>query len=161
MKEWFKYEFGYVNIDSEYLYLTNTGNWSEISSLNEKAKRIANKNDNKSSRILFFLIVIACFFGFLLYKNILSGKVSLTLIFLTVFGGYKLYEYMKTEIGWKFKIPIKKITEIKTNDRNIELVFLNGENISDFHKLNRIDEKGIDIINKLKNTLHNRVDGSD
>ena len=38
MKHWFKYEFGYVNIDSEYLYFTNTGNWSEVQEIKEKSK---------------------------------------------------------------------------------------------------------------------------
>lgn len=86
MKEWFKYEFGYVNIDSENLYLTNSGNWSETRDLPEKTKQASNKNDNKSSSILGFIIVTIGLLTFLIMKNFINGKVGLTLILLTLGG---------------------------------------------------------------------------
>ena len=105
MKEWFKYEFGYVNIDSENLFLTNSGNWSETINLDEKTKKINAKNDTKSSSIIGFIIIVFGIFAYLIYKSFISGGVGLTLLLLTIGGGYKLYQYLKTEIGAKFKIP--------------------------------------------------------
>ena len=150
MKEWFKYEFGYVNIDSENLYLTNSGNWSETKNLSEKTEKISKKNDTKSSSILGFLIIVFLIFVFMIYKNMVSGKVGLTLIGTTVVGGYKLYEYLKTEIGAKFKIPLSKISEIKITEHNAEIFFLDSEGNKDNYKLIRVDEKGFGILESLK-----------
>lgn len=149
MKEWFKYEFGYVNIDSENLYLTNSGNWSETKDLGEKTQEVANKNDNKSSLILGFIIVVLGLLTFSIIKNLISGKVGITLLLIAVVGGYKLYEYMKSEIGAKFKIPLTKISEIKENGTTIEIIFINGEEKMDSYKLHRVEEKGIKIVTAL------------
>lgn len=43
MKHFFKYKFGYINIDEETLYLTKTGNWQEV-------KDIVARNDNKEGK---------------------------------------------------------------------------------------------------------------
>ena len=78
MKEWFKYEFGYVNVDSENLFLTNSGNWGETISLTEKTKKTANQN----SSIIGFIIVVFCIFAFMIYKNFINGKSGFGLIFI-------------------------------------------------------------------------------
>jgi hypothetical protein len=71
-------------------------------------------------------------------------------VILIVFGGYSLYEYLKTEIGAKFKIPLDKIVEIKEQENSIEINFINGEGDNDTYKLEKIDEKGIAIIKSMK-----------
>ena len=138
-----------MNIDSEYLYLTNTGNWSETKTLMERTKKVADQNDNKSSLTIGFIIVMLCILGYLNFKSILSGKVAITLIVITVLGGYKLYEYLKTEIGAKFKIPLDKISEIIVNDKSIEILFINGEGKNDSYKLHRVEGKGVAVMNSL------------
>jgi hypothetical protein len=151
MKEWFKYEFGYVNIDSENLFLTNSGNWSETKNLTEKTKKVSDKNDNKSSSIIGFIIIVFCVFSFMIYKSIISGKIGLTLIILTIGGGYKFYQYLKTEIGARFKIPLKKITEINILEKSVEIKFFDGEGLKANYLLNNIDEKGKSIMNTVNN----------
>ena len=151
MKEWFKYEFGYVNIDSENLFLTNSGNWSETKNLTEKTKKVSDKNDNKSSSIIGFIIIVFCVFAFMIYKSFISGKIGLTLIFITIGGGYKFYQYLKTEIGAKFRIPLEKITEINVLEKSVEIKFFDGEGLKVNYILNNIDEKGKNIMNTVKN----------
>ena len=150
MKEWFTYEFGYVNIDSENLYLTNSGNWSETNDLMEKTKQVASKNDTRSSSILGFIILIVGLLAFLVVKNLISGKVGLTLLVVAIAGGYKLYDYLRSEIGAKFKIPLTKISEIRENGSSIEIIFTNGEGNVDSYKLLRVEEKGIMIMGSLE-----------
>ena len=75
---------------------------------------------------------------------------SIGLILLIAIGGYQLYNYLRTEIGAKFKIPLKKITDIKEIEKTIEISFTNGEGNSDNYTLSGIEEKGILIMNKLK-----------
>ncbi len=59
MKKWFKYRFGYVNIDDENFYLTNSGNWSETIDMNEKTKKTEKKGSLKKFRINVYLYVVA------------------------------------------------------------------------------------------------------
>lgn len=51
MKKWFKYEYGFVNIDEDYIYLTNTGNWSDTKDLQELSPT------HKSSKIILLFSV--------------------------------------------------------------------------------------------------------
>jgi hypothetical protein len=150
MRDWFKYEYGYVNLDSENLYLTNTGNWTETENLQEKVKTNAQKDQRRRSLMIAFVILVFCFFAFLLFKNFESGKMNYALIALVVLGGYKLYDYLRTDLGAKFMIPLKKIIEIKEIEKNIEIVFTNGEGNLDTHVLRDVDEKGISLLKALK-----------
>ena len=151
MKEWFKYEYGYVNVDSKNLFLTNSGNWSETKKLTEKTKNISKKNDRKSSSINGFIIFVFSLFAFMIYKNFINGKLGLALIFFTIGGGYKFYQYLKTEIGAKFKIPLEKIIELNILEKSAEIKFIDGEGLAENYLLNNIDEKGKKIMYSLKN----------
>jgi len=153
MKEWFKYEFGYVNIDDENLYFTSSGNWSETIDLNEKTKKGDAKNNSRSFSIIGFIVVAICLFGFLIFKSILSGRVGFTLIVITLAGSYKLYEYLKTEIGPKFRVPLDKISEIRAEEKNIEIIFENGEGMNDSYKIYKIEQKGFAIMLSLKDII--------
>ncbi len=149
MKQWFKYEFGFVNLDSENFYLTNSGNWSETENLKEKTKAIVRKNRYKSVKVIGFIVIVFCFLAFLIFKNMISGKFAISLLILTVFGGYKFYEYIKTEIGSQFKIPLEKISGIKKDEDSIEIIFENGEGDLDSYILRKIEIKGLLIIDSL------------
>lgn len=153
MQEWFKYEYGYVNIDDEYLYLTNSGNWSETFNLQEKSRVVNNRNENKSAWMIGFLVVVFAFFAFLILMTGANGKISFTLLFLTIGGGYKMYEYMKRGIGAKFKIPLPKISEIRMTDDLAEIAFTDGEGNSEVYKLLKVDEKGRGILQSLNDNL--------
>lgn len=148
MKEWFKYEFGYVNIDSENLFLTNTGNWSETKELVEKTAKGNSKGDKSNSAIVF-LALIGCVFGFMIFKGMMNQKLGIGLIVALVGIGYKVYNYMKTDIGSTFKIPLNKITAINFIDGKTEILFQNGDNNPDRYVLQNIDENAIRLLGTL------------
>jgi hypothetical protein len=154
MKEWFKYEYGFVNIDDKYLYLTSSGNWSETAALQEKTSRSATKAGGKRISVIIFLVVmislliILAFTGFA--KSIADGKFRLGMFVLLIGGGYKLYEYLKTEIGARFKIPLDKITGVRSEEDQLEIFFLNGDGVHDCYKLPRVEEKGKEIMQMIK-----------
>jgi phage-related protein len=60
-----------------------------------------------------------------------------------------VYNYLKTEIGPSFKIPLAKITDITIEDTTVELLFLNNENTIEFHKLKKVDQTGIDVLKSI------------
>lgn len=144
MKEWFKHEFGYVNVDAENLYLTNSGNWSDTKKLNEKTK---NNKTKKRSSIIGFLILVFCLFLFMIYKSTAIDTIGVTLFIMAL--GYKLYLYLKFEIGPQFKIPIAKISEVKIDDKSVEIYFLDGDGVYSSFVLEKVEEKGKNILNSL------------
>ncbi len=111
MKDWFKYEFGFVNIDSDNLYFTNTGNWSETKGLKEKG--VQKSNRGRKIRIQLFLLGSAIGLGALLFNNVVAENLSIVMVIGSAFTFYSLYNYMKTEIGHKFKLPISKVINVK------------------------------------------------
>jgi hypothetical protein len=151
MKEWFKYEFGYVNVDAHNLYLTNTGNWSETIHLKEKASAVSVTNSSKNTYIIVYIALALVTFAFLFFKNMLSAKPSLLLVAITVGGGYKLYQYMKREIGAKFKIPVEKIQEIRLEENNAVIIFITETGDADRYNLVKVEKKGLEILQTLNN----------
>ena len=75
MKEWFKYEYVYVNIDTESIYFTNSGNWSETKNLKEKG--VQKSNTQRKVRIQEFLFVFLILFVILFFKNFHHSNTSL------------------------------------------------------------------------------------
>ncbi len=149
MKNWFKYEFGYVNIDDENIYFTNTGNWSEISGLTEKTKKVSRKNKLRETRILLFLIPCLILFFCLFTCNLLSSRTSLLLMVGLPTLAYFLYNYLKTETGSKYALPVSKLISIESDQKDITIHFMNGENKKDSELLTNVEQKGFDLLNTL------------
>jgi hypothetical protein len=149
MKDWFKYEFGYVNIDDENIYLTNSGNWSETFEIQEKTKLVDAKNNSKSKSLYLYVIAVVMLFGILLYFNMVGGGASIGLVVLIIAGGLGAKKYMQNEFGSRFKIPKSKILEIKFDQNNVELLFTNGDSENDSYLLEKVDKKGVFIFKSL------------
>ena len=147
MKTWFKYEYGFVNIDSINLYFTNSGNWSEAKELEEKGKQ--KSTIFRKFKIKLFLITCVILFTSLFYLNLLSGKISLFLIVGLAAGMYFIYNYMKTELGAKFKLPISKVKSIEIVESNVTIKFFDAnEEISEIY-LEKVEEKGLSTLEDL------------
>ncbi len=149
MKDWFKYKYGFVNIDSENIYFTNSGNWSEVDGLEEKILKTKLASMGRKAKILVFLVLVGILFTFLVTKNISSGRFSLLLIIGLPVLAYYAYEYLKVEMGSKYLIPLINLTKIEIEERSIHIYFLNGNNKEDYEMLEGVDEKGILLIADL------------
>lgn len=150
MEHWFKYEFGYVNIDDDYLYLTNSGNWRETQKLKEKTKQIAEIKNQYGIAVVMFTVLIIGVIMVLMSMNILT-KMYTTMLVLVTFGiGYRVY--LKTELGvLPFKIPHEKIKNIDFKKNNITIMFVNGEGDEDWQHLVGVEAKGLEIMGDLDN----------
>jgi hypothetical protein len=149
-RAWFKYEYGFVNIDSKNLYLTRTGNWSEIPDLTEKAQL---KYSIMPKLIKGFLFIVLFISGLLMLNKLSDFGISLLSILSAlgaVGGGYTLYEYLKRETGYKFLIPLYKIRSIEYSGINVTIVFKNKENREESIHLEKVELKGILILKKIE-----------
>ena len=127
MREFFKYQYGYVNVDDKNIYFTNGGNWTEVTKLTERTQK--NKTNNKWRRnrmqAMYALILLAVFIFFL--SRLVTSEPSAAMFIeipLVVFG---IYKYFQTELGPTFLIPRNKIKSIKKEDENLSISFLNGD----------------------------------
>ncbi|WP_420571252.1 hypothetical protein [Kordia sp.] len=147
MKEWFKYKYGFVNVDAENLYFTNTGNWSEIEGLEEKG--IQKQNTFRQFRmkfIPFILIVIAVFLFIFQFEH---TKIKFSLIFGILVLAFTAYKYLKREIGEKFTLPISKIENIILRGETATVTFRDGEGKSTEQLVENLDQKGISLLEEL------------
>ncbi len=145
MKEYFKYANGFVNLNNENLFLTNSGNWSETLNLLEKSPKSIRKNNFKSYKIYIYLFIVVCLIVLVLTKA-KSGSIPFGLILL----GLGTYSYLKRETGKQYKIPISKIKSIIINENEVTIFFYNSNGIEDFEILAKVDNKGLDILSHFK-----------
>lgn len=144
MKEYFKYAKGFVNINDENLFLTNSGNWSETHELLEKSSKSIRQNNFKGFRIYIFLFAVACLIVLILSKS-KSGSIPFGIILL----GLGAFAYMKRETGKRYKIPISKIISVTIIENSAKIIFLNENNNEDFEEIYGIDAKGLGVLEEL------------
>jgi len=148
MKEYFKYDNGFVNINDENLFLTNSGNWSETHDLLEKSPKSIRKNDLKSFKMYSFPFVIICISLFMITK---SENVFFPLTFAGL--GFAAFFYLKREIGKRYKIPISKIISFDVSNDKVKILFRNANDIDDFEEIFKVDTKGLAIFEELSRQL--------
>jgi hypothetical protein len=148
MKEFFKYDNGYVNINDENLFLTNSGNWSEIVKIEEKSTKTIRQNNFKGFKIYLFLFIIFCLFLVFISK---SKGFILPFGFLVI--GFAAFVYMRKETGNKYKIPISKITAIRVLGNEVKISFLNSNNEEDFETIHKVENKGLHVLAQLIQTV--------
>lgn len=156
MKDWFKYKYGYVNLDLENIYFTNSGNWSETFLLTENSKLKNKENKSKRNWMWFFVIVSLSLLSFSILNNLYNLRIGIWVIIIP-YAMYYIYENFKRETGDSFKIPLKKISEIKIEDQSIIFSFVNGDGIGDEFKIEDVEDKGIVLISALRNNLNSQV----
>ncbi|GAA4081081.1 hypothetical protein GCM10022389_28970 [Flavobacterium cheonanense] len=148
MKEYFKYANGYVNINDENLFLTNSGNWSETHDLLEKSPKSIRKNDLKSLKIYNLHFIIVCI-GLLMYSKL--DNVFIPFAFSgSCFGAYL---HLIRETGKCYKIPISKIISFDVSNDKVKILFRNANNIDDFEAIFKVDTKGLAILEEFSRQL--------
>lgn len=148
MKEYFKYANGYVNINDENLFLTNSGNWSETHDLLEKSPKSIRKNDLKSLKIYSLPFIIVCI-GLLMYSKL--DNVFIPFAFSgSCFGAYL---YLIRETGKCYKIPISKIISFDVSNDKVKILFRNANGIDDFEEIFKVEPRGLAIFEELSRQL--------
>ena len=142
-KNWFSYEFGYVNLDAGNLYLTNSGNWSETVNLDERSRQTSHKPSFRIRGMKLYFILCLAGIGFLLLRSLINDGRGIKLVFLACAGVFFLYRYLRTEMGPRFRIPLNKITSIEISGNNIRIAFLDKEGGTDHINLKNVDKKGL------------------
>lgn len=150
MKHYFKYSSGYVNIDADNLFLTNSGNWQETRELEEKSNATKRQNSLRIARMNIFVYVVFGIIGFIIYKTLSGNKPYFKLIFGLPVVAYFVNNYFKSETGKRYKIPLSKIKSVENyNMDGLKIYFLNAANEDDFEIIEHIENKGFKILEDL------------
>ncbi|MFT3796425.1 hypothetical protein [Flavobacterium sp.] len=147
MKEYFKYANGYVNIKGDDLFLTNSGNWSEIQDLKEKSPKTASQNRLKRFRFDFFFFIVLLLIGFAVMRFFKNGSITFPIVMVAL--GFGVYRYFKNETGNSYKIPRQKIIRIDLSGQQATIVFYNEQEQQDLETLSGIEPKGVDLLQQL------------
>lgn len=148
MKQFFKYEKGFININETDLFLTKTGNWSEIDSIQEKSFKSKSQNTIKKVKTYSFYAMLVSF-SLLLFINIYRADNKILLITAIILLIVSSFNYIKVGSGSQYKIPLSKIDKMDYSFKSLKIYFKNKEGKEDFERLENIEEKGITILKKL------------
>lgn len=145
MKEYFKYNNGFVNLDDENLYLTNSGNWQEARNLQEKSSKTIKTNKIKKRKIsLYFYFLLGIGILGLMLQLSKGNSIRIPIVFCGL--GFLAYRYMIRETGNSYKIPLAKIKSVVLNDTMVTFHFLDENSEETKESINGIDAKGIQIL---------------
>jgi len=151
MKYYFKYSSGYINIDAENLFLTNSGNWQETRELEEKSKRTKRQNSLRIARMNLFIYITFGIIAFIIYKSVSRDKPYFNAIFSLPVAAYFVNRYFTTEMGKRYKIPLSKIQSIERYDNDgVKIIFLNDSNEPDFEIIEKVEVKGFKVLLDLR-----------
>jgi hypothetical protein len=151
-KTFYKYKFGYLNIDEENIYLTSTGNWSETKELKEKTFGKSSKKTGKVIAIYFFLtiIVLIILASFLFIEKNFILKLGTMAV--SIAGFLRLKRYFDTETGQRFFIPKNKIINVEIDDDRVLIKFKTIDEKNDDLIIPELDGEMKSFIQELKTT---------
>ncbi|MES2487659.1 MAG: hypothetical protein V4581_17140 [Bacteroidota bacterium] len=149
-KQYYKYASGYVNIDSQNLYLTNSGNWQEARGLEEKSRATESSNDSRTSRMKGFVFTIFGAIGAFIFYMLNQKVLALPIFVGLAFTALQVLKYFKTEFGNRYKIPLHKIIAVTPLPHNgLKISFYNAMGIADEEVIKEVDPRGISFIAEL------------
>lgn len=128
----YKYEYGYVNIDNNNIYFTSTGNWSEVATLSEKRK-VQNTRDLSKVVMVYIFMIVTGIGEIIFFIKSDSGPVGKVIsVFAAVGFMITLKNYFFTELGQRFYIPKSKIKKATVNDNGVIYIeFVTSDNLTD------------------------------
>lgn len=153
MTAWFQYEYGFINIDDEYLYFTNTGNGSEIRAIKEKSGGTSKRVDNNAPKAFLFLFLLFCGLTYLLFILLSATILMLGAMIPCFILCYKVYQYMRNELGPSFLIPQANIQAIILEEDHAHIQYLDHKGLVKEISIEKIGERGQFILNRYQEGL--------
>ncbi|WP_417355300.1 hypothetical protein [Flavobacterium sp.] len=151
MKDFFKYRFGYINIDDENLYLNETGNWSYVEKLKEKKKTspIQKPTVTIIYKLTYLFSLIAMVIFIIFYGNPFINSVIMLFTYMVIY--YFIFEHLNIKIDYNYKIPLHKINSITQKGNTLEINFLLKHNTqTQTFILDKIEPRGFDILRQRR-----------
>lgn len=139
MKNYYKHNHGYINIDDENVYFIKSGNWQEACETKEKksAKKIKRVN------ILMSALYISILLIFIIRENYIF------LLLAVVLFAQHLYTLLTKTVQVPYKVPLSKIDNMELTEKGFILHFKNEANEPDKQVINGIEDEGLKLISAI------------
>ncbi|NVK63678.1 MAG: hypothetical protein HWE22_03780 [Flavobacteriales bacterium] len=149
MKDWCKYNFGYVNFDDSFVYFTSTGNWSDTKKLEELNDPSATKSSSEErfksiSYLSLLAVLVICILWFAGFQSL-----SWAAIIGIGWAAYSAYHYFAPGISGEFKIPYSKINSLLISSNEVHINFSDYHGENSVHICTRIDAKGLRLFSEI------------
>ena len=150
MKSWFAYEYGYINVDRDNVYFTNTGNGSELRRLKEIpfGQNISNRLDPYT---FIGIISVPTFYFMIDLDYTFRSVLILSAIFTAI---YFAYQYLKREKEVSMWIPMDRLTNIDIELDFVEVSYLNVHGKIKSIELDKVEKDGIKFWSQLRESLN-------
>jgi len=148
LKDWCKHRYGFVNFDDEYMYLTSSGNWSDVDDLGElNEEGFRSKSSFQRNKTILFLTIIILAGVFLI---ILKGRsVEISVFIVVAFTIFAVFQYFASNLSLNFKIPYSKIQSIDVREQAADITFTDFNGKEEKHHLQGLNGKGISLFYEI------------
>ena len=150
MKSWFQYEYGYINVDKDNIYFTNTGNGSELRRLKEIP--FGQNISNRLGPYTFMGIIAVPSFYFI--RNLDFTFRSFLIVAAIFTAIYFAYQYLKREKGVSMWIPMDRLENISIEKDFVEVSFLNKHKKIQSIELDKVEKDGLKFWYQLREKLN-------
>ena len=149
MKAFFSYAFGYVNIQDNSLFLTRSGNWSEVEEMKTQTPGKIGSHMHKWRILLFMTVVIVAFLFTVLHAlHAGNGNSVLSLVLLGI-GAFSVYRYLQKDLGRTAHISLDQIYKIDFEITQVTIHFYNHQQKDSSIILEKVESKGIELLHTV------------
>lgn len=151
MKNHFKHETGYMNIDESNIYFTISGNWQETKTLEEKSVVRSVKNFPKMVFVLIVMIILLILIFIYVMMKINSGGIAVFGLISIPLLTYKVITYLRADMSLKFYIPFYRIIDYNFSEDSTGLTiqFYNKDEKVDLVKIKELEKSDVKRIREL------------
>lgn len=157
MNSWIKYKFGYIVLDKENLYLTNTGNGVELRNLKAKPTNPPYKQRISDSKEFRYILGLIGIFSLFIYHTFSVSLFSFLSIIIGIGVIYNVYLYMREGFGPSYRIPKDHIQHIDMDRKYPIIQFVDGLGIEQEMQIIGMEAKGHEILIQYWEELNDEI----
>jgi hypothetical protein len=121
----FKLEKGYLNVDTEAITFTRSGNWAEAAAAPERSARVS---VGHAVRMILGIALVITGMAFYAMKGLNSGG-EIAFLVATAGAGFGLYKFgnaLRDDFARAFRIPYAKVRSMYLDDDGLVIAFIDG-----------------------------------
>lgn len=156
MQKTFEYDKGVLVLLDEALYLTKSGNWSEVARLKEKTPKTGRIQKLKAASLLLLPIASIAFAGIGMSKDV-NDESGLVVYLIAAVGLLTIlarWAIIQSKAGIRIKVPYSKIKYIRVFKYEIDIYFWDTEGNA---CTERVESFYLNEIENIISLLNNRV----
>lgn len=153
MKKYFKYKFGYINIDDHNIYLTNSGNWQDCRKLEEKSFKTSVKTAGKRFKIglLIAIVVLVIIINLIISRE--AGTIKIIPIIVSILSAFGFYRLLMPDLGSQYLISIESVISFESYGQDLTITSKDSKGKHHIKFLERVEHFEWESIEELRRSI--------